>query len=66
MPEASWVLVVSLSILVIALLRARKTDYAIGCTRFRELGCENPSKGKCSFPDCDRSRNYRSKKLFIW
>ncbi|MGE5468638.1 MAG: hypothetical protein ACM3Y9_14545 [Ignavibacteria bacterium] len=63
MAEGIWV---PLILFVAMLVWLKRTDYGAGCTRFRELGCENPGKGRCSFPDCERSKTHKPKKFFVW
>ena len=59
-------LALSLVAILIVAIWLRNTDYAVGCVRYREEGCANPSRRKCTFPDCGRSRDYKPKRPIVW
>jgi hypothetical protein len=66
MTVASIALAIGFAAILAMLIWLKKTDHAVGCTRFRDIYCGNPGLGKCPFPDCARSKNYKPAKFFVW
>lgn len=40
----------------------KRTDFMVGCTKWREQGCENMLK--CPYPNCSGAKEYKSVKWF--
>jgi hypothetical protein len=56
----SWVVGIFSVILLVLLLRMKKTDPAVDCEKYRKVGCQKISGRDCNFPDCEALEKFRS------
>lgn len=48
------------ALLLVLILRMKKTDPVFGCDKHKRAGCDKLSGRYCGYPDCTTLENYRS------
>jgi hypothetical protein len=56
----SWIMGIFSLLLLVLILRMKKTDPVFGCDKYKRKGCNKVSGRDCGFPDCAKLEKYRS------
>jgi len=56
----SWGVGIFSSLLLVQILRMKKTDPVFGCEKYKRFGCPKVCGRDCDYPECATLKKYRS------